>query len=227
MSVHDGHRQRMKKRFLEYGADGFDDHNLLELLLFFALPRVDTNRTAHELLERFGSIDAVLEATGDELMASPGVGENAAVLLKLVPALARRYLTAKNSVGSVLASTEDAGRFLLPRFLGRRDETVLLVCLDTKMKAVSCRPIASGDVSAAHISVRKVVEQALAQNAPFVLLAHNHVNGLALPSAEDVATTRRLQEALALVGVTLVDHIVVAGDDFVSLKENGVLEHGE
>lgn len=223
MDGHKGHRQRMKTRFLEHGADSLDDHQLLELLLFFALPRVDTNPLAHELLERFGSIDAVLDASPDELKSVPGLGGNAAALLKLIPAVGRRYLTAKNSVGSILASTEEAGRFLLPRFLGRRDETVMLVCLDTKMKAVSCRTIASGDVSAAHISVRKVVEQALAQNAPFVLLAHNHVNGLALPSAEDVATTRRLEEALALVGVTLVDHIIVAGDDFVSLRENGVL----
>ena len=204
----------------------------------FDLDNTTCSKWTRKFLAEAQKAGAVVEAT-DELPKSFLVvseyGENrviltkynAAVLLKLVPALARRYLTAKNSVGSILASTEDAGRFLLPRFLGRRDETVLLVCLDTKMKAVSCRPIASGDVSAAHISVRKVVEQALAQNAPFVLLAHNHVNGLALPSAEDVATTRRLQEALALVGVTLVDHIVVAGDDFVSLKENGVLEHGE
>ncbi len=224
MGLHDGHRARLKKRFLEYGAAGLDDHNLLELLLFFALPRVDTNRTAHELMNHFGSIDGVFDASADELRTTPGVGENAAVLLKLIPALAQRYLSSKNSVGSVLASTEDAGRFLLPRFIGERDETVLLVCMDTKMKAVSCRKIASGDVSTAHLSIRKVVEQALAQNAPYVLLAHNHVSGLALPSAEDVATTQSLQDALLLVGITLVDHIVVAGDDFVSLRDNGVLK---
>lgn len=224
MSDHTGHRKRMKKRFLEHGAEGLEDHNLLEILLYFALPRVDTNLLAHALLEYFGSIDAVMEATAEELMAVEGVGENAAALIKLIPAIGQRYLASKNAVGSVLANTEDAGNFLLPRFLGRRDETVLLVCLDTKMKAVSCRTVASGDVSSAHISVRKVVELALAQNAPFVMLAHNHVNGLALPSAEDIETTRHLKDALALVGVTLIDHIIVAGDDFVSLKENGVLE---
>ncbi len=223
MEGHNGHRARMKKRFLEHGSDSFDDHHLLEMLLFFALPRVNTNLLAHDLLDRFGSIEGVLDAAPDELMSVPGMGEHAAALVKLIPALGRRYLAAKNSVGSILATTEDAGQFLIPRFLGRRDETVMLVCLDTKMKAVSCRMIASGDVSAAHISVRKVVEQALAQNAPYVLLGHNHVNGLALPSSEDVATTQRLQEALSLVGVTLLDHIIVAGDDFVSLKENGVL----
>lgn len=223
MDGHNGHRLRMKRRFLEYGADGLDDHHLLELLLFYALPRVDTNPLAHALLEHFGSIDAVMDASPEELKAVPGMGENAAALLKLIPAVGRRYLTEKNSVGSILTGTEAAGRYLLPRFLGRRDETVMLVCLDTKLKAVSCRTIASGDVSAAHVSVRKVVELALAQNVPFVLLAHNHVNGFALPSTEDIATTRHLAEALSLVGITLVDHIIVAGDDFVSLKENGVL----
>lgn len=223
MQAHKGHRERMKKRFLEHGADSFDDHHLLEMLLYFALPRVDTNLLAHDLLERFGSIDGVLDAVPEELMTVPGVGEHATTLIKLIPALGRRYLSSKNSIGTVLATTEAVGKFLLPRFLGRRDETVLLLCLDGKMKAVSCRVVASGDVSAAHISVRKVVEQALAQNVPYVLLAHNHVNGLALPSSEDVTTTKQLEAALALVGVTLIDHIIVAGDDFVSLKDNGVL----
>lgn len=227
MSDHKGHRERMKKRFLEHGAEGLEDHKLLEILLYFALPRVDTNLLAHDLLEHFGSIDAVMEATPEELMSLAGVGENAATLIKLIPAIGQRYLLSKNAVGTVLANTEDAGQFLMPRFLGRRDETVLLVCLDTKMKAVSCRTVASGDVTAAHISVRKVVELALAQNAPFVILAHNHVNGLALPSSEDLATTQHLKNALAMVGVTLLDHIIVAGDDFVSLKENGVLDARE
>ncbi len=227
MSLHDGHRARLKKRFLEYGAEGIDDVNLLELLLFFALPRVDTNETAHELLDRFGSIDGVLEASADELRATPGVGESATVLLKLIPTLAKRYLAAKNSIGSILASTEDAGDFLLPRFLGERDETVLLVCMDTKMKVVSCRKIASGDVSVAHLSIRKVVEQALAQNAPYVILAHNHIGGFALPSVEDVNATLQLRDALSLVGVTLIDHIVVSGDDFVSMKDDGSLAPDE
>lgn len=227
MSLHDGHRARLKKRFLEYGAEGIDDVNLLELLLFFALPRVDTNETAHELLDRFGTIDGVLEASADELRATPGVGESATVLLKLIPTLAKRYLAAKNSIGSILASTEDAGDFLLPRFLGERDETVLLVCMDTKMKVVSCRKIASGDVSVAHLSIRKVVEQALAQNAPYVILAHNHIGGFALPSVEDVNATLQLRDALSLVGVTLIDHIVVSGDDFVSMKDDGSLAPDE
>lgn len=224
MEGHNGHRSRMKKHFLEHGADNFEDHHLLEMLLFFALPRVDTNLLAHNLLEYFGTIDGVLDASPDELTSIPGVGQHAAALIKLIPALGQRYILSKNNVGTILATTEDAGRFLMPRFLGRRDETVQLVCLDSKMKVVSCRLIASGDVTAAHISVRKVVETALAQNAPYVLLAHNHVNGLALPSSEDVITTNRLEEALALVGITLLDHIVVAGDDFVSLKDNGTLK---
>lgn len=227
MEAHNGHRSRMKTRFLRQGSDSLDDHHLLEMLLYFALPRADTNLLAHDLLDRFGSVDGVLDAAPDELMAVPGVGQHAAVLLKLVPALGRRYLSAKNSIGSILATTEDAGQFLMPRFVGRRDETVLLVCLDGKMKAVSCRLVASGDVAAAHISVRKVVEMALAQNAPFVLLAHNHVNGLALPSREDVKTTLHLEAALAVVGIVLLDHIIVAGNDFVSLKENGVVNRDE
>lgn len=227
MDGYNGHRKRMRARFIKQGADGFDDHHLLEMLLFFALPRVNTNLLAHELLDRFGSIDALLDASAEELQSVSGVGESAAALIKLVPALGQRYLLAKKRVGTVLSTTEQAGRFLLPRFLGRRDETVMLVCLDTKMKALSCSTISSGDICAAHISVRKVLEQALAQNAAYVILAHNHVNGLALPSQEDVSSTLRLADALAMVGITLVDHIIVADDDYVSLKENGVLAKDE
>lgn len=227
MGEHTGHRKRMKKYFLENGAQGLADHQILELLLFYALPRVDTNPLAHRLIDEFGDIEALLDAPAAELVSTPGLGESAAVLLKLIPELGRRYLAAKSQIGTILTCTEDAGRFLLPRFLGRRDETVMQVCLDAKLKVVSCRVVASGDVTTAHISVRKVVEQALSQNAPFVLLAHNHVSGFAIPSREDVTTTQQLQKALSLVGVTLVDHIIVAGDDFVSLLESGYMETDE
>lgn len=220
----DGHRERMRRRFLRHGLDNFDDHNVLELLLFYAIPRRDTNLLAHELIARFGSIAGVFEAEPEALMTVPGVGEKTAALIHLVPEAARRYLMDKTAPGMILSGSEAVGRFFLPRFVNCRDERVYMACLDAKLKVLHCRELsAGGSTVSAHFDVRTVVQTALLQNASAVILAHNHTSGIALPSPEDEETTCRVREALALVGVTLVDHIIVAGDDFVSLADNGLL----
>lgn len=223
MGLHDGHRGRMKQRFLRHGLTNFDDHNVLELLLFYAVPRQDTNVLAHRLMERFGGLDAVFEADIEALMAVEGIGESAAALIRLVPEVTKRYLMVKSELGDVLRDSEAAGRYFMPRFINCRTETVYLACLDAKMKVLECQPLSTGSVNAAHVDVRAVVQKALLQNASAVILAHNHTSGIALPSREDEITTVRLQQALRLVGVELLDHIIVAGDDFVSLADNGLL----
>lgn len=224
MNEHSGHRQRMRERFLSHGLDNFDDHNVLELLLFYALPRQDTNRLAHRLVERFGSLDAVLDATVEELTAVEGMGQSSAVLLKLVPDIARRYQIRKNEPGRILSDTEAVGRYLVPRFLGHRDEVALLLCLDAKLKVLCCREVGRGDVSSARLNLRRVVETALSQNAAAVILAHNHVSGIALPSSEDLNTTTQVYQLLRQVNVILQDHIIVAGDDFISLRDDGFFD---
>lgn len=223
MAMHDGHRQRMKRRFLRTGLDSFDDHNVLEILLFYAVPQKDTNPLAHELLRTFGSLDAVFDAPVEELMKVGGVGENVAVLLKLLPQVYRRYLVAKTEESAVLDSAAKAGAYLLPRFAAERDEVVYLVCLDAKCKVLSCKPLFRGSVNSAHVSVRKIVETALACNSTSVILAHNHPSGIALPSEDDNNTTIFVRNALEAVGIELADHIVVADEDFVSIAENGLL----
>lgn len=223
MGVHDGHRERMKQRFLRHGMDNFDDHNILELLLFFAIPRQDTNEVTHRLMETFGSLDAVFEADTEALMAVEGIGTNAAVLIRMIPDVTKRYLIAKNKLGDILRDSEAAGRYFLPRFINCRTETVILACLDAKMEVLDCRPVGNGSVNSAHIDVRNIVQMALLQNASAVILAHNHTSGIALPSHEDELATIQVKRALKLVGVDLVDHIIVAGDDFVSLADNGLL----
>lgn len=224
MGVHDGHRNRMKRRFLRHGLDNFDDHNVLELLLFFAIPRQDTNKLAHRLMDTFGSLDAVFEAAPEALMTVEGVGESAATILHLVPECARRYFLAKSDMGQILASSEAAGKFFIPRFMNCSTEKVYLACLDAKLKVIDCSPIGSGGMSHAHVDIQAALHRAVLLNASAVILAHNHTSGIALPSKEDENATRCFQAALELVGITLVDHIVVAGDDFVSLSDNGFLE---
>ena len=172
MGIHDGHRERMKQRFAEHGLDGFDDHTALELLLFYALPRADVNPLAHALMDRFGTFAAVFDATEEELRSVPGVGESTAVLLKLVPQVARRYLMSRSSFDVILDSSKKAGEYLVPRFYAEKDEVVYLVCLDAKGKVLACRFMGRGSVNSANISVRKIVECALLCNATSAIVAH-------------------------------------------------------
>ncbi len=221
MSIHDGHRQRLKERFLSEGLDSFNDIQVLELLLFYAVPRQDTNPIAHALLERFGTLAQVLEAPVSELEKVNGVGHNAAGLLSLVPQLGRRYQDDKMKDTKILTSVKACGEYLIPKFIGRRNETVFILCLDAKCKVLGCVEVGEGSVNSAGVSIRRIVETALAYNATTVILAHNHPSGLALPSGEDVQTTHRVAAALNAVEISLADHIVVADDDFVSIAQSG------
>ena len=220
-SVHKGHRERLKARFLETGLDSFTDVQALELLLFYAIPQKDTNPIAHALLNRFGSLSQVLDAPVEALKKVPGISDHTATLLRLVTELARFYQVDSAQRTEVLTSLDACGRYLVPRFFGRKVEMVFLLCLDAKCKVLCCREIGEGSVNAASISVRKVVEAALSANATSVVLAHNHPSGVALPSADDVQTTRRIAAALSAVEVKLIDHIVVAEGDFISMAQSG------
>ena len=220
MSIHKEHRQRVKKRFLGEGMDHFDEIHALELLLFYAIPQGDVNPLAHRLLDHFGNLHQVLEAPPEQLIGVAGVREHTAVLLGLVKGISQKYLIDYKDKPVQLMTRRECGNYLLDRFLGRRDETVMLLCLDAKRSPLACRIISEGSVNTAEVSVRKVVEAALAVNATTVMLAHNHPSGIALPSMEDIVTTRRVAMALDGVGIELEDHIVVAGRDYVSLRDS-------
>ena len=227
MSIHDGHRQRLKERFRTGGLDNFTDVQVLELALYYCIPRRDTNPIAHALIERFGSLSQVLEASVEELQKVPGIGEGTAVYLSLLTQIGRFYLVDRSQREEILPTLDKCGEYLVPRFFGRSTETVFLLCLDAKCKVLCCREVGQGSVNSAGISVRKIVETALGVNATTVVLAHNHPSGLALPSAEDIITTRRVAAALAAVEVHLADHVVVADGDYVSMVQSGYRFHQE
>jgi len=213
----------MKKRFLDHGLDNFDDVNALELLLFYALPRQDTNALAHALLERFGSLSGVLEASAAELGSVPGVGESAAALLRLIPEVSRRYMVEKSDNTDPVDNPTAAGRYFIPRFMYETEEVVLALLLDARKRPLLCREVSRGVVNAAEISARKLAELCLSRKASGVILAHNHLSGVALPSAEDESATAALRRALGLLGVELCDHVVVAGCEYVSMRESGLI----
>ena len=223
MEVHDGHRQRKKEQFRMHGLDAFADHEVLELLLYYAIPRRDTNPVAHRLMERFGSLDGVFSATVEELEEVEGMGKNAATLLALWMPLYRRVRTKPTAKEVILNSTEQAGRYFMDLFFGMRREELYEACLDAKGKLLACCRIAEGGVDAVNISTRRLVENALKCGASAVILAHNHPSGIALPSPDDNTTTLALWDALRAVGIPLIDHIIVADEDYVSLRDNGLL----
>ena len=152
-----------------------------------------------------------------------GVGESVATLFTLIPQVGRRYQMAKRRQQTILRSSEDAGNYLVPLYMYERTEVVYLLCLDAKGGLISCREVGRGVVNAAEVSVRAIVETALSQKAVSVILSHNHVDAYALPSREDEITTRRVRDALLLVGITLADHIIVCGEDYVSFADSGLL----
>ena len=223
MGTHDGHRERLKQRFLDHGLDNFNDVNALEMLLFYAIPRQDTNELAHRLLDRFGSFAAVLDAPAEQLREVNGIGENTVTLLKLIPQIDRRYQISKTENRKTIRSSRDAGKILVPLYRYAREEIVYLLCLNSSNQMISCDEIGRGIMGQATISVRTVAECALKRNAAAVILSHNHVDGFAIPSDADKLTTKELYKALRMVGIVLTDHIVVAGDDYVSFSDSGLM----
>ena len=227
MSIHAGHRQRLKERFLKESLDNFEEHQVLELLLFYGIPQRDTNEIAHELIRKFGSLSKVLEATPEELSEVKYIGDNVTTLFRLITEVARYYQVNCAMREQILTSIDACGKYLVPFFHGRQNETVFLLCLDAKCKVLCCEKVGEGSVNSAGVPVRKIVEMALKANATSVILAHNHPSGLAIPSGEDIQTTRRVAMALDAVEIGLVDHIIVADNDWVSLTQSELYRQNE
>ena len=223
MGIHDGHRDKMRQRFLRGGLDAFADHEALELLLYYAIPRRDTNPLAHALMEQYGSLVAVLTAPVEDLQKVEGIGESAAILLSLVPRLYLRARLAEAQQEQILNSSEKAGAYLVERFAGEKHEVVYALCLDRKGKLLACKRLGEGSVASADLDVRRLVENAILTGASAVILAHNHPSGVALPSDGDYTATMRVRAALNAIGIELADHIIVADGDFVSMADSGYL----
>lgn len=221
--VHGGHRQRVKAQFLKTGLDVFAPHLVLELLLYYAIPMKDTNPVAHALLKKFGSLSGVFDAPFEELEKVEGVGKSAATLIKLIPQLCRRYQEDLADDKRYIYSYEEAGKFLLSKFIGRQEEVVVLLLLDSRMRVEYCEVVNEGDAVSANIYIKKVARTAMQYNAAYAILAHNHPSGDCLPSSQDLDTTRWLYSALDTLEVKMIDHIIVSGDHYVSMAKSGFL----
>lgn len=217
---HTGHRERMKAEFLARGLEGWPDHRVLELLLFYTIPQGDVNDLAHELVERFGSLAGVLDASVEELKKVKGVGDHTAVFLRMLPAVLGRYQGARTRLSAIINSPEDAYAWLESYFFGARNEMVYVLCLDGKRQVLGVRKVAEGSIELAEVNTRRIAEEAIGLRAAQIYVAHNHVSNLALPSQEDWLTTDVLRAALSPIGIELIDHLVFVDGDMVSMKDS-------
>lgn len=221
---HAGHRQRLKDRFIkEGGLEHFALHNVLEILLFFGIPQKDTNGIAHELIQTFGGFSQVFLADVEQLAAVKGMTRNAAILIKLVPEVYRKFLDASKEKEEILDTADKIKEYLIPKFTGRSEEIVYLLCMNNTCKLLRADMISKGNRSMAHVDLRKVLEIVLQCGAVSIVLAHNHPHGAARPSEQDIETTRRMQKVLSQLNIEFLDHFVVAGDEAVSMMEFGHL----
>ncbi len=218
---HKGHRQRMREEVMrQNNFDALADHRLLEFLLFGAIPRKDTNEIAHNLLKEFGSIAGVLDAEVHDLAAVNGMTQNAAILIKTVLPLARRYKNNKYKEGCVFKNIDEAGDFLVQKHLGYKNETFAITCLDAAGKFLACEVVNEGVADSVEITFREVAACVLKHNAQWVILSHNHNVNNALPSDADIKTTIELKKSLAQLDIRLLDHIIVSGNDYISMRQS-------
>lgn len=221
--AHSGHRERVKSLFLKNGLDSFEPHVVLELLLYYAIPLKDTNVTAHALLEKFGSLSAVFDAPFEEILKIPGMGRSAATLIKLIPQISRRYQEDLDSDKTVIYSYDEAGRQLIKKYIGRQNEVVVLMLLDSRSRVVFCDVVNEGTATSANIYIKKIVKFSVQYNAVYAILSHNHPSGSCLPSKQDISTTRWVYEALDTVEVKLIDHIIVSGNNYLSIAKSKIM----
>lgn len=222
-SIHVGHRKRMKERFAETGFDGFSDYNALEMLLYYAIPRKDTNELAHTIINELGSYAAVFEASKEELMQVDGVNEHTATLISLVKQINKRYLQSKCAASTRITSSADAGNYFIAKFAYEVNESAYAMMLDGRGKLIVCRKISQGVVNGTDIGIRALCELALKFRATSVIVAHNHPTGILMPSAEDEHCTGLIKKALGVIGITLSDHIIVSGEKYISLSKLGMM----
>lgn len=223
VNIHQGHRQRLKEQALTKGLDEMPAHQVLELLLFFSIPYKDTNELAHKLIEHFGSFSAVLNAEYHELLQVPGVGQNTASLLTLLPEFFRYFQLDSFGTKISIRNWRELGEYAQSLFIGHSYEVVYMICMDTQHKVTKTSVLSKGTLDSADINFRTAVEIALRHHSKFVALAHNHPGGALYPSAQDVQVTQDLVASVAAVGVSLVDHVIVAGDGYYSFAEHGLL----
>lgn len=225
--IHQGRRERVKQRFLEEGLDAFSEHEILELLLFYAIPQKDTNEIAHRLMDSFSSFDEVLQADYHALCAIEGIGSHAAVLLTLLLPIFKKYKKSKFSKKIRLNTIEQLHAYCLALLQYEKNEKFYVLCLNANYELVGKNIIAEGTNKEVYAYPKLIAENALKYNASFVIIVHNHMSGNILPSDADEKATKHIDQLLYLMDITLLDHVIISGRKAYSMKNNKAFDYGE
>ena len=220
---HKGHRQRMRERVQSYGLDSLAEHEALEYVLYLTNAQRDTNGIAHDLIDRFGDFAAVLEASEEELCTVEGVGPSTARMLHLLPQISRYYGRSRTSTTRCIKTTEQMGSYLMAKFAWSDYERAMLVSLDSRKRVRAAVWLREGTSDRVSLDIKNVVAAAIKGGTDAVVLCHNHPNGVPLPSREDLAATENIVRALGLVKIRLRDHIILAENDYFSMRESNRL----
>ena len=221
MGVHDGHRKRVRQRLKAEGLEAFAPHEVLELLLFYGRPRGDVNPAAHALMDKFGSLRGVLEAPMEQLQTVAGIGEESAALIAMLVPLFRRYQQECRSNPTVIRHRREAEQYCISLLSGYRQERFVLISLGAKGQLLGQRTIGEGSLSEVPAYPRLVAEAVLSHNGHSAILCHNHPGGTCAPSPADRQTTHEIHGLLHGLGVLLLDHIIVAGQEAYSMAAHG------
>ncbi len=222
-SVHSGHRQRLREKYMHNGLEPFADHEVLELLLFFAIPMRDTNELAHRMIKEFGTLYNLFDSSPQEISRRCKVSLSTGVLISMIPAIYKRYAASKWSKRPELDSSKKAGEYAISLFIGETNECFYMLCLDNQSRLIFPALVSRGTIDETQVYPRQIVEMALKYNAASIILVHNHPGSTLAPSKNDIDATRKIMEALHPINVTVVDHIIVAGVKYYSFSEKRLM----
>ena len=221
-NVHKGHRERVRERYIKSGLDSFEDHQILEFLLFYCYPMKDTNEIAHRMIKEFGTLTNLFESDALEISKRCKVSKNVAVLVSMIPPLSRIYSSSRWKERTRLESSRSVGQYAISLFIGKTVECFYLICLDSQCKLIYSSLISEGTVNESSAYPREVVKTALKFQAARVVLTHNHPSGLLVPSQEDIYITEKIVNALDAVDIEVVDHIIVGSGKYLSFSEKKI-----
>ncbi len=221
--LHEGHREKMKARFLETGYAGFSEHQIIEMVLYYAYARADTNEIAHRLLNHYGSLAGIFDASYNDLIKNGKLPPNAAFLFKMIPALIPIYHDSK-SHHKVYSNMESLKRLFEPYFTGLDHEEFRIACFDPALRLNSCILVNNGDPVNSPVNMRKLTEIALNSDAVCIAVAHNHPKGSPMPSNEDIRATKLISETMSNIDIRLLDHIIVGENDTISMREKAFIK---
>ena len=219
----EGHRKRLREKFLNSGLSGFHEYEVIELLLTVGTPRKDCKDTAKEALKRFETLPGVIEASKEELLSVKGIGPKNMIGIKLIKAVADRYLEKKLQGKDPIHNSKDLFKYLYHRMRGNDRECFAAVFLDAKNRVISSDILFRGTLTESSVYPREVVKAALDRKAAALIFAHNHPSGDPEPSQQDITITQKLLFSCRVMGITVHEHLIIGDNRYFSFADQGFI----